>query len=73
MNEHIPAIVLAITCTVLAIALYQSTREIAALEGKITELESAPMPRIAEGSALAARGQSGAENLPAKSAARVRT
>jgi hypothetical protein len=50
MNKHIPAILLAIISTVLAIGLYRSNREITTLEGKIAELERAPMPRSVEGS-----------------------
>ncbi len=50
MNKHIPAILLAIISTVLAIGLYRSNQEITTLEGKIAELERGPMPRPVEGS-----------------------
>jgi hypothetical protein len=53
MNKHIPAILLAIICVVLAIALYRSNQEISALEGKIAKLERAPMPRSTKGFAPA--------------------
>ncbi len=65
MTKHIPAIVLAIISTVLAIGLYQSNRKIVGLEGKIAELESAPMPRVVEGAFPAkSPGRRGGESSP---------
>jgi hypothetical protein len=65
MTKHIPAIVLAIISTVLAIGLYQSNRKIAGLEGKIAELESAPMPRVVEGAfPTKSPGRKGGESSP---------
>ena len=68
MNKHIPAILLALICTVLAIGLHRSNREIAALEGKIAELEQAPMPRVTKRSPLTAVRGSGEGNSLAQSA-----
>lgn len=73
MNKHIPAMILAIISIVLAIGLYQSKREIAGLEGKITDLENARTLHRADGSPTPAGDKPGAEILPTKSTARVDT